>query len=477
MASVYEKNGKWYGRIKDPQGRWRDKKLPARTKTEAKRIAEDMERKNDRVREGVDQAPSEFALWTIAMLLVWWLENYSEGGPSHDRNVYTLRAHLLDSDLGKMPLAKVTPGPIRLFLEAKAKTLHPQTVNHLRRFLLVAFNRARSVEKFNGPNPVAPVKPLKVPRPAFDFLREEEVLAVLAALGRRWLALFAIAIYTGLRKGELLGMRKDQVDLETRLLAVGRSWNRNTTKGNKVATIPIAEEAVPYLRAAMDESKSQLVFPDADGIMMRRGVALEDVLRGALGRAGIVLGYEHVCRRRGCGHKEQMPTNALRHCPSCNMKLWPKALVRPIRFHDLRHTTASLLLMRGVDLIVVARIMRHSNPKITAEVYGHLIPSHLKAGIDRLRFGTLPSAPANLSEAPFAATLLLEGEQKKEEAPDRGINPEDPKPLEAGWTGLEPAASGVTGRRYNRLNYHPSVIQFSKSSVGAAGFEPATPGL
>ena len=46
----------------------------------------------------------------------------------------------------------------------------------------------------------------------------------------------------------------------------------------------------------------------------------------------------------------------------------------------------------------------------------------------------------------------------------------------AGWTGLEPAASGVTGRRYNQLNYHP-MIQFSGATVGGAGFEPATPGL
>ena len=44
----------------------------------------------------------------------------------------------------------------------------------------------------------------------------------------------------------------------------------------------------------------------------------------------------------------------------------------------------------------------------------------------------------------------------------------------AGWTGLEPAASGVTGRRYNQLNYHP---RFSETTVGATGFEPVTPGL
>jgi integrase len=69
-------------------------------------------------------------------------------------------------------------------------------------------------------------------------------------------------------------------------------------------------------------------------------VDLEGKLRRALGRAGIVLGYEHVCRVKGGGHSERFSNAVLRKCPKHNHKLWPKALVRPIRFHDLRHTTA-----------------------------------------------------------------------------------------------------------------------------------------
>lgn len=70
------------------------------------------------------------------------------------------------------------------------------------------------------------------------------------------------------------------------------------------------------------------------------------------------------------------------------MKLWPKAKVRPIRFHDLRHTTASLLLMAGANPAAVQRILRHSDPRITTEVYGHLVPDYLRrAEIDRLSFG------------------------------------------------------------------------------------------
>ena len=72
------------------------------------------------------------------------------------------------------------------------------------------------------------------------------------------------------------------------------------------------------------------------------------------------------------------------------MKLWPSGQVRPIRFHHLRHTTASLLLMRGADVPGGADILRHSDPRLTTETYGHLVPDYLRDQIDRLTFGALP---------------------------------------------------------------------------------------
>jgi hypothetical protein len=64
------------------------------------------------------------------------------------------------------------------------------------------------------------------------------------------------------------------------------------------------------------------------------------------------------------------------------MKLWPVGQVRPIRFHHIRHTTASLLMMAGADLPAVQRIMRHTDPRITTEFYGHLAPGYLRSAID-----------------------------------------------------------------------------------------------
>lgn len=106
-------------------------------------------------------------------------------------------------------------------------------------------------DHFRGPNPVSEVKKRRIPKTKPDFLLSEEVLPVLAALPDRWRTLFATALYTGLRKGELLGLRKSSVDVENKLLTVAYSYGRDTTKGGHADVIPIASELVPYLREAI----------------------------------------------------------------------------------------------------------------------------------------------------------------------------------------------------------------------------------
>ena len=68
------------------------------------------------------------------------------------------------------------------------------------------------------------------------------------------------------------------------------------------------------------------------------------------------------------------------------MRLWPRALPHPLRFHGLRHTTATLLLKAGVPMATVQRILRHSGPAITTEVYGHLDVEDMRKGLSQLNF-------------------------------------------------------------------------------------------
>src|SRR5205814_9307039 len=90
------------------------------------------------------------------------------------------------------------------------------------------------------------------------------------------------------------------------------------------------------------------------------------------------------CRRMGIPHEDRHPDCERRRCARCGMLLWAKPLPRRFRLHDTRHTTATLLLSAGVDLYAVARILRHTDPKVTFETYAHLVPGYLHAQIDRL---------------------------------------------------------------------------------------------
>src|SRR5580658_1643541 len=387
MASVYKRQNRWYVRYRDAQGRWRSRTSTARTKTEAIRLAGELERRCERQRLGLEPLPPQDGGGTLDDLLGWWLKTYSKGAPSHQRNEYSVRKNLIGSALGALRLVEVVPAEIEKFSQARSSDLGPQTINHLRGFLVRTFNRAIHAGKWTGSNPALAVEKRKVPRRKPDYLRAYEVPLVLVALHPRWRALFATAIYTGMRRGELLGLLKTDVDFASRLITITRSHTRDVTKGGHADAIPISDELLPYLRAAVKTSPSELVFPKADGSRMRPDVALEGVLRRALARAGIVLGYRHVCRAEGCGHVQAAADAALRRCPTHKFKLWPKAVVRPIRFHDLRHTTGSLLMMAGVNPAAVQRILRHHDPRITTEIYGHLEPGYLRNEINSLRFG------------------------------------------------------------------------------------------
>jgi hypothetical protein len=193
---------------------------------------------------------------------------------------------------------------------------------------------------------------------------------------------------------------------------------------------------------------------------MRPDTALEGILRRAMGRAGIAERWKHVCRRRGCGHHEEAQEGELRRCPKCKMKLWPKPQPRPLRFHDLRHTTASLFFMAGADAVAVQKLMRHRDLRMTIGTYGHLSPGYMRGEVDRLRF--LPGVPNSDVVVKEERRAFVSGENSTSLGPtlvqgggadSKPPRPPDEIPVEA-WaiasarsTGLEPLDCGFGSPR------------------------------
>ncbi len=320
------------------------------------------------------------------------------------------------------------------------------------------------MENFPRPNPVADVPKRKVAKRLPDYLRPHEVQPLIAALKPKWKPLFATALYTGMRKGELFALQKRDVDFDAGVIMVSCSHDRDIPKGGRVEAVPINDELVPYLKKAITASPSELVFPNDDGTMLPKHTALEEVLRRAMRRAGLVTGWVHKCRRQGCGHQEAAPDANPRWCPGeCNFKLFPVGQVRKIRFHHLRHSTASLLLMKGADLAAVQRIMRHQDPRITTEVYGHLQTAYLKTQIDRLSFG---AEPADLSGG-GRASQAAEGQQSRLAA---GGASESPLPADT-RAPLRLAAPFVTHLVPTPPKAHPPPIRRRRTGKDSRGFK------
>ena len=435
MASVFLEDGTWVVKWKDATGQWRKKRTKCERKPEAKRIAADLERQAERQQLGLEARPSDCTM-TLAELCRWWLEHHC---PERSREVsrYRLECHVCAHPLGSTPLPRATTEAIEGLLSDQKRpdgsAPSGATINRTRSDLHSVFERAIKTKRWSGPNPVAGVEARRVKKPTYKVLRAEEVAVLLPHVPVPWRPFIAAALWTGLRKGELCGLTKDDVDLDRRILTVARSYENDTTKGNRTDALPIAEPLIPYLKEAIDSSPSKWVFPDADGAMRTKESDPQKVLRRSLVSAGLIEGWEHVCRRckaaKKSGHTTRHPDATIRRCGTCGMRLWPRALPKVTRLHDLRHSVATLLLHAGVDAHRVQRVLRHASITTTTGTYGHLNVEDLRAAM-----ATLPDGPP----------VVRSSDPRKDEARNRRVSSADSGLCLVGPTGVEPVTPTVS---------------------------------
>jgi integrase len=246
-------------------------------------------------------------------------------------------------------MAKVIDGAE---LPAEKRGLSAQTVQHVHRTLSQALSHAVRVGVLFK-NPAQQVKPPKPDRREVKILGKDEMGALLRAATGTWLYLpVLVSVTTGLRRGELLGLRWS--DLKDGVLTVNQSMER--IKGE-----------VAFKAPKTKTSRRSITLPAVtiQALQEYRAVQAEERLKAGLGRdpRGLVF-----TRADGQSLDPDSLSKAFR-------RLVAAADVTPITLHGLRHTHISHLLIDGVHVKVVSERAGHANVNITLSVYAAYIPS------------------------------------------------------------------------------------------------------
>jgi integrase len=296
---------------------------------------------------------------TVGEYLNRWLADSLRGtvrASTCERHEINVRVHI-NPTLGSVRLKGLTPAHVRgLHREKLDCGLAPATVRKIHSTLHKAHSQAVSDGLI--PRNTADVQ---APRPAPEEMRplpEGEVctfLDVARTSGDRFEPLYVLAITTGLRRGELLGLRWDDVDLERGTLRVGRSLVR---EGGR--------HKVGETKTRRGRRQVNLTPRTVNALKAHRKRQLEERMR-------LVETYED--RDLVFSTTVGTPVDPDNLVKRSFKPLLEKAGLPEIRFHDLRHTCATLLLGRNVHPKIVQELLGHATIAMTLDTYSHYLPS------------------------------------------------------------------------------------------------------
>ncbi|HEX5504901.1 MAG TPA: tyrosine-type recombinase/integrase [Thermomicrobiales bacterium] len=364
-GSIYQRGdtGKWVAQI--PIGHYRNgsvkyKRQAFATQREALAHLRAMQ---DEVDAGVDLGTKS---QTLAAYLDHWLTTVVK--PNREPKTYEGYAYtvgLITPTLGRVTLNKLTPAHIEQLLNElrerggeHGQGLSPRTVQYVRATLRRALGRAFK-QGLVPRNVVAQTDPPPGERPEVQPFSETQAHRLLDAVaGDRLEALYNVAVMLGLRQGELLGLRWADVDFGNGLLrvrrqlqdvkGVGLMLKALKTRGSR-RDLDLGDDLLRQFRAHQDRQRLE---------RQRKGDAWQD--RGLVFPSAV--------------GTPMSPRNLTRHYK----RLLGRAGLPDRRFHDLRHTAASIMFDQGVEAAEVSRVLGHSSIAITIDTYIHLMPKTRK---------------------------------------------------------------------------------------------------
>ncbi len=320
---------------------------------------------------GMDYEPAKI---TAGEYLDMWLRDSVKGTvkeATYANYSYITRVHISPA-LGRVKLKSLTPAHVRGFYGEKSRSdLSAATVKKMHVVLRKALSQAVS-DGLIPRNASDGVKPPRASAPGEEIrpLDSEECGAFLeASRGERLEAMYVLAIHCGLREGELLALRWEDANLEATkpVLLVrrtltrgedGRGWIAGaSTKSGKGRRVRLTRPAVTALK---DHRKRQLEERmRLAGFWQNQGLVFPS-------QTGSLLNPSNLRNR---SFKRIKARSGVRE---------------DLRFHDLRHTCATLLLSEGVNVKVVSEMLGHASITITLNTYSHVLPDMQDSAADAM---------------------------------------------------------------------------------------------
>jgi integrase len=352
-GSIYEEpDGRWTGvvsfGVNPATGKRRRRKVHGKTKKEVQ----------DKLRELQGKGPGEPCRLTVGQFLTRWLENTARdkiGEQTYERYKRIVDQRI-EPRLGGLRLADLTAFHVEdFYAELKRDAVGGPSRHQAGMVLSTALKHAVRL-KLIPANPAAEVERPRLKEREMTILTDDQARVFLAAARRsRYYALFALALATGLRQGELLALRWEDVDFEGNAVTVRRTVLR--VKGRYVVKEPKTRGsrrtvAVPaFAMTALHEHRKK---------MLARGYADRPVFCSLQGG---IMSAQNLRKRTF-------------------KPILARAGLPDMRFHDLRHTHASTLLSKGKSIKAVSRRLGHSTVTTTLAVYAHVLPGDDQALAD-----------------------------------------------------------------------------------------------
>ena len=349
-GTIYKrKDGRWTSRVSLPGGKRKD--FFGKTRQEvAEKLVEATKKRQENLpivdeRQRVDQ------------FLAAWLESIvpSVKPKTHVTYEGLVRLHAVPS-IGKVALARLSPQHLqRLYGKRLDAGLSPQSVRHLHAVLHRALEQATrwNLVVRNVADLVTPPRAQRHEMKTFDPAQARLLLG--AAKGDKLEAFYVLAVTTGMRLGELLALRWQDVDIEEGSIRVRGTLSRTSeglvitepkTHGSR-RQVSLGEIAVEALRLHRVNQTAERLLGGSD--WRDNGLVFAN-------KVGRPIEDTHVRRRSF-------------------EPLLAKARLPRIRFHDLRHTAATLLLAQGIHPKIVSERLGHSRVGITLDLYSHVTPT------------------------------------------------------------------------------------------------------